>query len=309
VVIKSITGIFGNLVIFKGGCYAMNSIGGGSIMIRQRTQLNQLYTSAQARKILGISPSTLTRLVDKGIVEKVTPPGKKQGYYTKKSVHDYLEQQNLFIETYAEQKEEGLTAQRATQADQSGIVELHKEVYGPAGTPPLETRLEWNQRNPDMDIVVRLNSQIVGHLQLMPLNPKALEAMLTGAIRGWEVRADDIETYEPNKRYNIFVMSAAVQQGKKESISRLYAALLLREAQRTLYEMAEQGKLIQRLYATSRSRDGIFLAQRMGFDLLPQYSTAHRKAFVLDMGKSNAKWAREYREWVASLRLPASPRA
>ncbi len=157
-----------------------------------------------------------------------------------------------------------------------------------------------------MDIVVRVNDQIVGHLQLMSLKPEALEAMLTGAMRSWEVRADDIEIYEPNKQYNIFVMSAAVQQSKKESISRLYAALLLREAQRTLYEMAEQGKLVQKLYATSRSKDGIFLAQRMEFDLLPQYSTAHRKAFVLDMGKSNAKWAREYREWVASLKLPAS---
>ena len=72
---------------------------------KQQLQLNQLYTSAQVRELLDISPSTLTRLVDNGVIEKVTPPGKKQGYYTKKSVHDYLEQQNRFIATYTDQEE------------------------------------------------------------------------------------------------------------------------------------------------------------------------------------------------------------
>ncbi len=266
---------------------------------------DQFYTSAEVRERLGISSSTLANLIDRGIIQKVTPPGKKHGYYTKASVDRYQEQLNLFMETFTQEKEE-LIARKATQEDQPGIVELHKEVYGIAGTPPLETRLAWHRRNPDMDVVVATANRIVAHLSLMPLKPNALESMLRGEIRGWHVQPDDIEVYESGKQYNLFVMSAAVQQSNQEAVSRLYAALMLRASQQIIYGIAEQGKLVRAVYATSRTKDGIYLAQRMGLDLLPQYSTAHRKAFALDMGKSNAKWAREYRDWVRSLKLPTS---
>jgi hypothetical protein len=70
---------------------------------------------------------------------------------------------------------------------------------------------------------------------------------------------------------------------RQEAISRLFAALLLRGVQPTLSELAEQGKRVQHLYATSRTRDGTYRAQRMGFALLPHSSTDHRKAFGLDL--------------------------
>ena len=85
-------------------------------MTDKRAQSSQLYTSSQVRELLGITPSTLTRLVDRGIIEKVIPPGRKQGYYTKKSVHAFLEQQTQFRETHGEQPE-GHTAQGTPQME------------------------------------------------------------------------------------------------------------------------------------------------------------------------------------------------
>jgi len=283
------------------------SIGGKRMERRSKAMKpDQFYTSTEVRKKLGISSSTLTNLVERALIARVIPPGYKNGYYTKDSVDRYYEQLNLFIDTFTQKENEGLMTRKATEADQPGIFALEKEVYGQVNTMPLETRLVWYGKNPDMEVIATTAQRVVGHLTLMPLKPQPLEGLLRGEIRGWHIQPDDIEVYESGKQYNVFIMSAAVEQSDQESGSRLYAALLLRAGLQTLFEMAEQGKLIRRVYATSRSRDGIYLAQRMEFDILTEYSTARRKAFVLDMGKSNAKWAREYREWVASLKLPTN---
>lgn len=268
------------------------------------TLTEQFYTSGEVRQKLGISSSTLANLVDRGVIEKVVPPGRKNGYYTRTSVDDYFEQQNLFVRTYVPKKTTGLEARRATEADQPDIYDMETQVYGATGTIPLETRLEWFHKNPNIDIIVISSGQVVGHFSFLPLTDTALHRQIAGEIRGWDITADDIEEYKKDKQYNLFVMSAAVKQSEGEHYARLYAALLLREAQRSLFDMAEHGIFCRAIYATSRSRDGIYLAERMEFATIAEHSTARRKAFVLDMKTSNARWAREYRAYLASLKLP-----
>ncbi|MBA2682249.1 MAG: hypothetical protein H0U76_28135 [Ktedonobacteraceae bacterium] len=261
----------------------------------------ELYTSAEVRDKLGIAPSTLVALVDKGVVVRVVPPGRKNGYYTKESVDDYYEQQQLFIQTLHRKKSGLFVTRIATRADQMGIVELGRAVYGLSGTPRLETRLAWFDRNPNMDFIAVNGTQVVGHLSLMPLTPTAMQKMLRGEIRGWDITPDDIETYDEEKQYNLFVMSGAVS--KSEEYFSMNAGLLIREAEKFLFEIAEQGRLIKSLYATSRTKDGIYLCERMEMELVPEYSNAHRKAFKLDMGGNKSSWVQSYRDYVRSLKL------
>jgi hypothetical protein len=80
----------------------------------QPDNVNELYTSKETREILSVSSSTLATLVENGVIEKITPPGKKHGFYTKASVDRYHEQQIAFKEAYVLKSDEP-TTQETTQ--------------------------------------------------------------------------------------------------------------------------------------------------------------------------------------------------
>src|SRR5579872_1540887 len=225
---------------------------------RRKLDTDQLYTSAEARKKLDISPSTLTTLVEKGVIEKVTPLGYKNGFYTKASVDDYYNQQHLFLQTYTSKKEQALEIRKAKAIDQEGIYQMEQEILGV--TIPLETRLVWYHKNPDIDFVAVANGEIVGHLSLVPLPERILWRKVRREISGKDMGAEDIEAYEPRKQYNLYVMSMAVRHSS-DHLGRIHAALLFREAQKNLFEMAYQGKVIRAIYAASRTRDGIYMCE------------------------------------------------
>lgn len=263
--------------------------------VKQASNSGELYTSTETRKKLGVSASTLTNLVNKGIIEKIIPPGYQHGFYTKRSVDEYYKQQNIFVETYSLTKDKKLEVRKATREDQSLIFDMEKNVLG--YTIPIEKRLEWYDKNHDIDFIAVSHGKVLGHLSLIPFTSHMMQLIMEGKIKGEDIPADSIETYEPNKIYSLFIMAMAVQ--KSESTGKMHAGLLIREAQENLFNMAKNKILISKIYATSRTRDGIYMAQRLNMDAIPEWSTAHRKAFVLDMSKSNSRWAREYRNFAS----------
>ncbi len=269
---------------------------------RRQFDTDKLYTSAQTRQLLGISPSTLTTLVEKGVIEKVIPIGYTNGLYTKASVDEYLRQQNLFMQTYSLKRENKLEIRKAVGEDQPGIYEMEKEVLG--ATLPLDKRAEFYKKNPDIDFVAVKDNKVIGHLSLFPLPENVILALLQGKMRGWDITADQLENYEAGKQYRLFVMAIAVDKNEQQA-GRIYAGLLIREAQKAIFEMAWQKVLVRAIYATSRTKDGIYLAGRMGMDTIAELSDTHRKAFVLDTGTNETRWAQEYRDYLATLDLPA----
>ncbi|MBA2677011.1 MAG: hypothetical protein H0U76_01220 [Ktedonobacteraceae bacterium] len=128
--------------------------------------------------------------------------------------------------------------------------------------------------------------------------------MLQGTLRGWEVQPEDIETYDEEKQYNIFVMFLGIDKSEDTSDQRWDAANLMREGERFMNEMAERGRIVRGLYATSRTRDGIFLLERMEFSQIAEFSNAKRKAYCIDMGTSKSAIARDYRAYLHTLKLP-----
>ncbi len=262
----------------------------------------ELYTSTEVRNKLGISSSTLTSLVDKGVIQRLVPPGKKQGYYSKASVDEYAREQNLFLQAISAGSRGGLQARIATIEDEKAIFEMEVEVLG--RTVPLETRLIWLHKNPEVDIVVAEDGIIYGHLSLLPLKEDILWKKIDGLIYGKDIEEEDVESYEPGKQYNLFVMAMAARQYSRDRY--IYAGLLLREAERLLFELANRAILVKTIYATSRTRDGIYLANKLQMTRLDDHSERHRTAFVLDMAKSKSEWAVDYRKELIRLQLPHS---
>lgn len=261
---------------------------------------SKLYTSTEVRKMLDISGSTLKNLVEKNIIERVVPYGYTQGFYTRESVDDYHRHQELFTETYTAKKTGRLEIRKARREDEAQILEMEKEVLG--ATIPLDKRLEWHIKNSEIDFVAISNGIVTGHLSLLPLKEETLTALLKGEIRGWHVTAESVEKYQSGKQYNLFVMAMAVRDAEYPGVN--YGALLLREAQQFLFELANREILIRAIYATSRTRDGIYFANRFGMETLTEYSTPHKLAFELDFTKSSKKWATQYRAYIQDLHMP-----
>lgn len=270
----------------------------------KHSNINQLYTYTEVREKLGIGPATLTSLVDKGIIKRVIPPGRKTGYYLKTDVDDYFEKMSLFARAYTSRIEGSYRVRMATEADIIGIIEQHHRVFGSTVSTPVADMKARFEKNPEMSFVAEVDGKIVGHLELMPLKESALTAMLNGSIRGRQIKPNDIETFDEEKQYNIFIMYLAVDQNEETSKKRMDAAMLMREAELFWEEMANKGRLIKGLFATSRTRDGIFILERMEFKQIPEFSDSKKKAYILEMATSKSAIAQKYRELLKSLNLP-----
>lgn len=71
------------------------------------------YTAGQARKALGnIGSNSLKYYVDRGILHKYIPPGKRQGLYSKAEVDALAQAQHEFYQD-TEESNDGRTANRA----------------------------------------------------------------------------------------------------------------------------------------------------------------------------------------------------
>ena len=175
--------------------------------MKQATETSELYTSSETRKKLGISASTLTNLVTKGVIEKVIPIGYERGYYTKKTVDEYYEQQQVFKHNYNIEQDVAQaqdTKEQHNEKESAKIVfsvakvedmeeeyELAKRAIG--FTMSAERRREWYYKNPDCDFIVRRNGHFVAFMRLLPIEHNTLIKVMKGEMKGVNVTADNVQ--------------------------------------------------------------------------------------------------------------------
>ncbi len=289
--------------------------------IEQTTNANELYTSTEARKKLGISASTLTNLVNKGIIEKVTPPGYEHGFYTKRSVDAYHEEQQLFKKSFRLKAEGPPDLQKTEEPDKTASSEQDttketskpmfvlataadmEEVYKLAQrainriTPNAEVRQAWLMKNPESSFLVKHNNKIVAFFHLLPVEPESLKEFIEGKIRGWEIRYEDIETFEPGKPLECFVIIASEQETDKATREN-YVRVLIRGIMRKLEELGQRGVIITKVYATSETPTGIAMSMHSGMKEL-DIKLGKRLAFMIDIDKSNSRLLRGYKRELA----------
>src|SRR5215472_7843954 len=124
------------------------------------------YTASEAMKILGLSSSSFYDYVKAGRLQRVVPPGRKDGYYPKSQVDAIIKAQELFVLEYATNE---AIFEKAQEADIKGITDLSIELFGKSGTATYETRLAQYHANPDIFYVLRQDDLIVGYFGLFPL--------------------------------------------------------------------------------------------------------------------------------------------
>lgn len=247
------------------------------------------YTAAEAIKRLGLNRQTFFYYVKNGKINRHIPPMRKEGFYSKKEIDQMAAEIALYFHTHAEEEPETQT-RAALPEDAQGIYDVLASFGW--NTAPVALRLKWYKVNPFIDYVVLAEGNVMGYITAVPYKPDAMEAMMSGRKRAWDIKPEDIYPYRKGT-YDLYVGIAARQDIPKHT---LYASRLISGFLTFLEELAAQEIIIRRLYAVSAEKSGQRLGKALGFeeqepepgDLFPR--------FILDLETSGSHFAKLYRK-------------
>lgn len=251
-------------------------------MPKKATAPSGFYTAQDVMKKLGLQSSTFYEYVKTGRIKKVIPPGRKEGYYPKGDVDKLIRAKEAFILQYAT---DPTLFEKAQEEDIEKITDLGIELFGKYGSPNYETRLTQYQANPEIFYVLRQEEIIVGYIGLFPLRHEAIEAIMAGMeedrFRSGILVPANILPFEPDQAKELFLIIGAKQDVKKSTV---YGSRLISGAIDVLEHMARRGIIIESLFATSRTRDGIKLCKDLGFkQTIPTEEEDNLLRFKLDL--------------------------
>jgi hypothetical protein len=193
---------------------------------------------------------------------------------------------------WKQQQNSAITFSVATPEEAQGIYDVIASLWGTLHTTPVEIRLNWYQKNPAIDYIVKKDDIAAGYITIMPLKHETIEKLMEGKLRGWDIKAEDILPFTPGVPLECFTgiaVRAGVKQPKK------YGMRLLMGIMETMLEFAREGIFIKRLYAVSDIPDGVKLSRDLGFEETPPAPGSTFGQFVLDLQTSNSPYAEEYR--------------
>lgn len=255
------------------------------------------YTASEVMKKLGIANSTLYHYIDIGKIQRVVPPGKKEGYYLKAEVDNIIRAKELFILQYAT---DSSTFEQAQEEDIAGITDLCIGLFGKNGTASYETRLAQYHKNPQIFYVLKQDELIVGYIGLFPLKQEAIEQIMSGVeestFRRGLLSPENITQFAPGEADHVFLVIGVRQNLKR---SKTYGAKVISGGIEVLEQFARKDVIIKKLYATSRTQDGIRLCKGMGFkQIIPKFEEDDLLRFELDLEKTESPLFQKYRRIV-----------
>ncbi len=189
---------------------------------------------------------------------------------------------------------------RAEEKHIQGITDLGVSLFGTSTTPTYENRLVCWQKNPDAYYVLEQDELIVGWIALVPLKKDAIDILMGHAQEAVSmfvgmhqnvVIPENILSFTSGTTCNIFLTLGARQSLPK---STSYGMRLLLGGYEVLKELARKGILVERLYATSRTPDGVKLCKNLGFQEEVTNNTSAVKRFWLDMEHATSPFLQEY---------------
>jgi hypothetical protein len=267
--------------------------------------MEKLLTSSEARALLGnMSPSTFKIYVDSERIRKITPPGKKQGKYVREDVESLAKELLPFTLT-----EKTVNTQKASKHKKSYkgatdwaqsrdlpyMLAYDYEYYGPENTVDISITRKWWEKNPYMARLL-FNAEdrrdIWGGITIIPMKEETIFRILRDEMTEKEITPDDIEIYEPGKKYYGYVASATV----KEEHAAHFRGLL----QSVFDFWCEQYPDIQiiKLYAYAASEKGWDLIKRLFF--APRYDLG-KNAFELNpLQRNPSKYLKIFQECLRS---------
>lgn len=233
-----------------------------------------MYTAKEAIEAIQIPPSAFYGLVNSGKIEKIIPPGRKEGFYSRGEIDTYARNLKIFNEPYSDEK---LDFGLALTSDLAQVHDLTASVSGgQAHAVPTEILKAWIRKNPQSIHILRKGNEIVGYISAFPLTPETLDLRLRGKLLNRTIPIDDIQAFTPNSTISLYIAEMAVKHNpenikKNEPDSnnpdvqaKQRGARLIRETAHFVQDLKKQGTTIKSLYAVGTSPFGIEMSKALG---------------------------------------------
>jgi hypothetical protein len=252
--------------------------------------MKHYYTSGEARQHLGIDVGAFYYLIETGKIKRITPPGKKRGFYSKhqieKLARERLKCMNVGVEP-------GPTFMKATQDDIYEEYELATLMLNGSAPYGLPTYKAWFGKNPDTNFIIRDQGRLVAFMLVLPVKQRTIRRWINGEIREWEIGSEEVLSYMPTSSVECIIMSMATTSDVDKRKRRVYGLRLIRGFLRFINDLAEQDVTITRFYAISATQEGNAILQRAKFE--ERGHIGKRITFELNPITSQTRLAKTYR--------------
>ncbi len=253
------------------------------------------YTAGQAIKKLGIPRSTFYDMVERGQISKVIPPNKSDAWYPKDEIDKMAKAHQLFMLQYARDVS---TFEIAQEEDIEDIADLNAELFGGSMASRYRLRMSQYKANQEIFHVLKQGEALVGYVGIFPLKHDAIEKIMSGIpesrFRIEVLSPENIVQFKPEEAKEAFVIIGTRQRVKK---SKFYAARMITGSIEFLETLARRGVIIEKVYATSRTQDGIKLSNDFGFQrVIPSGEEDDLLRFELDLLNSSNPLLRKYQK-------------
>jgi hypothetical protein len=253
------------------------------------------YSAKEAQAILGMTYSALRHQVNIGTLHSVTPPGRRQAVYLKEEIDTLKREMEAWLAIRHQAQTPSAQFVKATIEDIPAAVELAGAVFGGLNTIPVEKRIEWLKKNPDIDYLLKQEGQLVGYLSFVPLRPETIEDLLALRRYAKDLTAEDILPYIPNEPVDIYGMAIGVRPGFSSSQKRAWGERLILGAREVLLDLGKRGIIIRSIVAHSFTPDGIRLMRHVGFtETIPKAPGLHD--FLIEVEQSGLPFVLEYKQ-------------
>jgi hypothetical protein len=153
----------------------------------------------------------------------------------------------------------------ATAEDIEWVSRIEAEAYGEDAVP-LHILQKWHKQNPTGFFIVKTSEgEKVGHLDILPLRPDALQSLLKGKIVECDVSDDSLyASAERDMIRNLYVESIIITLSDQESRTSAIHAVLS-DFQSFVSRMCDPAKL-ESIYAIAATPEGEKFMRQLGFE-------------------------------------------
>jgi hypothetical protein len=253
--------------------------------------MKHYYTAWEARQYLDMDVGAFYYLIETGKVKRITPPGKKRGFYSKHQIEKFAKEKLKYVNV---EEEEGPTFMKATWNDLDEEYELATLLLNGNAAYGVPTYNMWLSKNPDTNFIIRDQGRLVAFLLVLPVKQRTIKRWINGEIREWEIVAEDILPYTPISSLECIIMSMATTSDVDKCKRCEYGLRIIRGFLKFLHELVAQGITITRFYSIGATVEGSTLLKEAGFE--ERGHIGKRVVFELNPTTSVSRMAQAYRE-------------
>src|SRR6266849_7292969 len=168
--------------------------------------MKHYYTAREARQHLDMDVGVFYYLIEIGKIKRLTPPGKKRGFYSKHQIEKLAKERLKCVNV---EGKPGPTFMKATLNDIYEEYELATLMLNGSAAYGVPTYAAWLGKNPDTNFIIRDQGRLVAIMLVLPVKQRTIKRWINGEIREWEIGAEDILPYTPKNPLECIILSMA----------------------------------------------------------------------------------------------------